>query len=67
MAKKWRFLCVKDQALSFAIFERKLVFAITSKISIIPTEHIELIFSLESGLSFDSIYSLGSLNNLKLW
>ena len=65
MAKKWRSLCVKDQALSFAAFGI-LVFAITSKISIIPMEHIELIFSLESGLSFDSIYSVGILNNLKL-
>ena len=44
----------------------KLVFAITSKILRIVTEHIDSICSLESRLSFGSICSIKSLNILEI-
>ena len=47
----------RDGVEHFAIFEI-LVFAITSRILIILTEHIETKNSLESELQIDSLYSI---------
>ena len=51
--------------LSFLLIFAKLVFAITSRIRRILTEHIDSICSLESKLSFVSIYSVRIFYNLE--
>ena len=50
----------------FAIFEFFFFFAITSRISRIPTEDIELKDSLDSELQFESMSSTGILSFLEV-
>ena len=38
----------------------------TSRILRIPIKHIDSIYRLDSGLSFDSIYSVGIVDNLEV-
>ena len=61
----WRRAYIVTRIEHSLIFE-KLVFVLHSKILQIPIEHIHSIYSLESGLSFDSLCSVGILNILEV-